>query len=351
MNNLLRRLLPITLLLCGAALACACRAQGVASWAGDSDHNLVSVGHDVELGKGEQADAVVAVFGSATAEGDVRDSVVSILGDTHVSGNVGDSAVAVLGDVYVDSKIDGNVVAVLGTVRLGPQADVRGQVVQVLGGSIERSPGAVIEGGKIGVLTGLFGSVAGLRGWIRECLLYGRPLAPDIGLGWVWAVAFALLALYLLIALLFRDSVQRCIHTLELHPGPALLTAILATLLIPVLLIALTITVVGIAAIPFLWLGLFCAHVFGRVVVLGWLGGRFARLGNVPDAASVAVSVLLGGIIAMALYMVPVLGFLVYALLGVFGFGAVIYALVLAAKTARDRPGPAGPRGAAAGSR
>ena len=350
MNNFLRRLLPVALILGGAAFTHACHAQDFGSWTRDSDRDLVSVGHDVALGKGEHADSVVAVFGSATVEGDVRDSVVSIFGDSRVSGNVGDTAVAVLGDAYVDSKIDGNVVAVLGNVRLGPQADVRGQVIDILG-AVERSPTAVIEGGTVGVLTGFFGSVEGFHGWIREGLLYGRPLAPDIHLAWAWGVACTLLALYLLIAFLFRDSVQRCVQTLELHPGPSLLAAILATLLVPVVIIALLITVVGIAVIPFLWLGLFCAGIFGRVVALSWLGGRFLRLGNVHAAASMAISVLLGGIIAIALYMVPVLGFIVYVLLGVFGFGAVTYTIVLAARAARERSGPARPPGAAAAGR
>jgi uncharacterized RDD family membrane protein YckC len=345
MNTLLRPLLPIALLLCAAALPAAACAEDVASWPSDSARNLVSIGHDVHLGRGEHADEVVAVFGSTTVEGDVSDAVVSIFGDSHVSGNVGNSAVAVLGDIYVDSRIDGNVVSVLGTVRLGPQADVRGQVVEILG-TLERSPSAVIEGGTIGVLTGLFGSVSGFQGWFRECLLYARPLAPDLRLGFAWGIAFALLALYLLIALLFRDSVQRCVQTLERHPGPSLLAAVLATLLVPAVVVALLITVIGIAVIPFFWLGLFCAGIFGRIVALGWLGGRFLRVGNVHAAASIAISVLLGGIIAMALYMVPVLGFIVYALLGIFGFGAVIYTIVLATKAARERSGPAPGAGA-----
>ncbi|HYK26310.1 MAG TPA: RDD family protein [Steroidobacteraceae bacterium] len=350
MNKLLRHLLPVASILCGAALASVSHAQDFTSWTSDSDRNVVSVGHDIELGKGEQADTVVAVFGSATVDGDVRDSVVSILGDSHVTGNVGDTAVAVLGNAYIDSRIDGNVVAVLGDVRLGPNADVRGQVIEILG-TVERSPTAVIEGGTVGVLTGFFGSTAGLHGWIREGLLYGRPLAPDLRLGWAWGVAFALLALYLLIALLFRDAVERCVQTLELHPGPSLLAAVLATLLIPAVVIALLITVIGIAVIPFFWLGVFCAGMFGRIVALSWLGGRFLRLGNLHAPAPMAISVLLGGIVALALYMVPVLGFIVYLLLGVFGFGAVIYTLVLSVKAARERAGPTRPLGAAAAGR
>ncbi len=352
--NSARRVLPIILLVCGSALALTARAQDDSdnAWSVDSDRHLVSIGHDVELGKGEKADGVVSVLGSATVDGDVRESVVAVLGDAHVSGNVGENTVAVLGNAYIDSRIDGNVVAVLGNVRLGPHADVHGQVVEVLG-TVERSPTAAVEGGTIGVLTGIIGDVTGLHEWVRRCLLYLRPLAPDLGLGWVWGVAIATLAFYLLLAAVFRDGLQRCIQTLDTHPGPSVLAALLSTLLVPTLLLALVITVVGIAVIPFFWLGLFCVGVFGRVVALGWLGGRCLRLAHANAVDSAVLCVLCGGVVALALYMVPVLGFVVYALLGFLGFGAVIYTLVLAVKAVRQRPPAGGPQvaGTGAGSR
>jgi uncharacterized RDD family membrane protein YckC len=42
--------------------------------------------------------------------------------------------------------------------------------------------------------------------------------------------------------------------------------------------------------------------------------------------------VLVGGAVVLALYVVPVLGFLVYNLLGILGFGAVVYTLILAGR-------------------
>jgi hypothetical protein len=72
---------------------------------GHHDQNsVVAIGHDALLAADRRADAVVAILGSATAEGEVADAVVSILGNTRVTGPVGDSAVAVLGNVYVDSR-------------------------------------------------------------------------------------------------------------------------------------------------------------------------------------------------------------------------------------------------------
>ena len=44
------------------------------------------------------------------------------------------------------------------------------------------------------------------------------------------------------------------------------------------------------------------------------------------------LDVLIGGLIVSALYMVPVLGFFLYMVLGAFGFGAVIYTILLATR-------------------
>jgi len=84
---------------------------------------------------------------------------------------------------------------------------------------------------------------------------------------------------------------------------------------------------------------LFCMSLFGKAVMLAWLGGRIS--GRRPGVANhPAVAVLIGGAVVLALYVVPVVGFLVYKLLGFFGFGAVVYTLVLHARARRAAAGP-----------
>ena len=67
-----------------------------------------------------------------------------------------------------------------------------------------------------------------------------------------------------------------------------------------------------------------------------------------------AVAVLIGGVLVLALYLVPVLGFLVFKLLGLLGLGAVAYTVILAARThqaAKDVPrNSTAPPGATASS-
>ncbi|HEX8757717.1 MAG TPA: RDD family protein [Steroidobacteraceae bacterium] len=334
MKNTLRRLLTCALLACLCGCVLQAQAQDSEASAGQSDRQVVSVAHDSNLPAGESAQEVVSVFGSTKVDGDVSDAAVAVLGDVTVNGTVGDSAVAVLGDVYINGKVSGDVVAVLGDVKLGPQAQIGGQVTEIMG-TLHRSPTAVVQGGTVHVLSGLFGNIEGLHAWFRDCLVYGRPLAPTLDVAWAWWLALATLAFYVLIAAIFGDGVRRCVRTLDAHPGPSILSTLIVTLLVPVVMLALVITVVGIAVIPLFWIAVMCAGLFGRVIALGWLGSRclaFARSGN---ASRPALEVLVGGLIVLALYMVPVLGFFLYMLLGAFGFGAVVYTILLATRSSR----------------
>ncbi len=317
-----------------------------------SNNAIVSIGHKAELAAGEHADSVVAIFGSATSAGDVDDAVVSILGRTRVTGKVGDAAVAVMGSVYVNGEVGGDVVAVLGNVELGPEAKVHGNVV-VVGGELTRDPAATVNGNVQRVLEVDWAELEWLRPWIDRCLLYGRPLAFGHGLGWAWGMALGFLALYLFMAFLFHGAVERCVRTLETSPGQSFLAAILTVLLTPVLIVLLCITVLGIAAIPFLGLGLLGAAVFGKVVVLAAIGRRCTPMLASQPVAHTVVGVLVGAAIALFLYTIPVVGFIVYKLLGILGLGVVVYTLLLVTRSEREAraaaaggPGVAGSRAA-----
>lgn len=309
-------------------------------WRGHGDRSLVSIGHSSHLLNGEKADSVVSVLGSSTSEGEAVD-VVSVIGNTRVTGPVRDSAVAVLGNNYINSRVDGDVVAVLGNVELGPEAEIGGDVVAVLG-RVDRDPAAIVHGSVQRVLDADLSGIHGfawLNTWIEHCLLYGRPLALASGLGWAWTLALGLLAFYACLALMFRSSVDQCVQTLESQPGHTALAALIAILLTPVLLVLLCVTLIGIAAVPFVVAALVCISLFGKAVMLAWLGRRISGRRPGP-AGSPAVAVLIGGAVVLVLYVVPVVGFVVYKSLGFFGFGAVVYTLVLHARARRAAISP-----------
>ena len=296
---------------------------------GGYGNDVVSVGHNSHLGPGEKADSVVSVLGSSTSEGEAGD-VVSVVGNTRITGPTHGDAVAVLGNLYIDSKVEGDAVSVLGSVQLGPHAEIDGDVTSVLGG-VHRAPETLIHGNVNDVFLGEIGDFGWLQTWVHECLFKARPLAFVAGIQWAWTLAFLFLAFYVILALLFRRGVSQCVTTLETQPGHTALAALLATLLTPVLLVLLCITVIGIAAVPFVVISLFCVALFGKAVILAWIGQRI--IGRRPGGSHPALAVLIGGAIAMVLYVIPVIGLLAYKLLGFFGFGAVVYTLVLGQRT------------------
>lgn len=288
--------------------------------------------NNAELRQDESADAVVAVFGNATSAGTVGDSVVAVCGNVHVTGPVGNSVVAVCGNAYVDSKVR-EVVAVAGDIELGPHAEVMGDIVNVAG-TLKRDPKAIVHGQmpQVAIGAGPLVLLESGRTYVTECLLKLRLLAFAPGLGWAWAIAVGFLVFYVLLALLFRGGMDKCVNTLETRPGGSILASILTLLLMPVLTVLLVITVVGIAVLPFLGLALMIAGLFGKATMLAWLGRRITRLFGEGPMNHPAFGVLIGGVIVLLLYTVPVAGFIVYKGFGILGLGVVVYTVMQSSK-------------------
>jgi len=302
-------------------------------------NDRVSVGSNSTLAEGEEAGSVVSILGSSTTAGKVGDTVVSILGGSRVTGGtVSGEVVSILGNTYINGEVHGEVVTILGNVELGPEAVVGGEVI-CIGGQVKRAESAVTKGQvqNIGIAGRQF-DFTGLSAWFSECLLYGRPLAFDGRLGWAWCVALSFLAFYTLIALIASRGVVKCVETLEQHPGSSLLAALLTLLLTPVAFILLALTLfiaIGFVLIPALSLGLFFAALFGKIVMLAWLGRRFTKLLGDSPLGHPVFGVLIGGLIVLGLYTIPVVGFVTYKLLGILGLGVVVYTIILQIKSNR----------------
>ena len=322
-----------------------------------SGNDRVGILQNSTLNEGEQADSVISILGSSTSDGEARGAVVSvlgsstssgevggpvvsILGNTRVNGgSVGDVAVAVLGNTYVNGRVNRNVVAVLGNVELGPEADVGGEIV-CIGGELKRDPKAVVHGR----VQNIAANFNWLSAWISECLGKARPLAFGPHLMWAWCVALAFLGFYALLALIAPQGVNKCVQTLEERPGYSILSAVLTMLLTPVAYLLLVVTLfigIGFLLIPLFSLGLFFASLFGKVVILTWLGRRVTKLFGDGPLSHPFFGVLIGGVIVLGLYTVPVVGFMVYKLIGLLGLGVVLYTLMLSTK--RNRPAPPSP--------
>jgi uncharacterized RDD family membrane protein YckC len=288
---------------------------------------LLTILGDSHLPATETARDVISIGGSSWTEGATSSDVVSIAGNTRVDGPAGGSAVAIIGNVYVNSRVGNDVVAILGNVELGPLAQVGGEVVSI-GGTLDIDPAASVRRGIVSLRLGQLGTSAGaLNEWVRTCLMLGRPLAFG-SVGWAWGVAVVILLGYILVASLFPGAISRCASTFEQRPGGTILASVLAALAAPLVTLLLVGTGIGIVVVPFLAIALVLATWFGRAVFLAWIGRRILP-GREGSASSAAVAVLIGGVIVALLYAIPVLGGVLWKLVGFLGFGVVVYTVLL----------------------
>ena len=82
---------------------------------------------------------------------------------------------------------------------------------------------------------------------------------------------------------------------------------------------------------------LFVVGLFGKAVVLAWLGRRVTRLTGIGAVAHIAFAVFVGGLILMAIYLVPVISFVAYKATGILGTGVVIYTWLLMFQARRSQ--------------
>jgi uncharacterized RDD family membrane protein YckC len=286
---------------------------------------LVLIGQDAELKAGESAEAVVVIGGSAKVHGKVRDAAVVIGGTLEVDGEVGDSVVAVLGDVHLKegARIRKDAVAVLGALSLAPGVKVGGDVVSV-GGKVEAADGAIIEGQKVSVsLPFPLLKVQWLGDWLKYCVFQFRPLSLQVG--WVWAVAGVFFLLYLFVAVVFPRPVEICVEQLTRRPATTVLLGLLTKILVPIVILILVTTVIGLVVVPFISAALFFASIVGKVAVLEWMGLHLGRrFGGV--FVKPVTAFLIGSIVLTLLYLVPILGFLTSTIFGMWGLGCAVTA-------------------------
>jgi uncharacterized RDD family membrane protein YckC/cytoskeletal protein CcmA (bactofilin family) len=293
----------------------------------DPGNVVVNVWGEARLAARDVADGVIAVFGDAQVEGEVTDAVVTIFGNARVTGPVHGGVVSLFGNTYVDGPVQEAVVTVFGDLELGPNARVDGDIA-VVAGRLTRDPAAEVRG-KSEIVAGGFPALENVRLWIEKCLFYGRLLAFEPGLWWAWTIAIGFLLFYIVIALLFDRSVVRCVETLETQPGQSTVASLMTVVLTPVMFIVLAISVIGIAVIPFFGMALFVASLFGKAVALAALGRRVTRFTGIAPLGHVAFATFVGGLIALALYVIPVIGIIAYKLLGIIGLGVVVYTILL----------------------
>ncbi len=285
--------------------------------------NVLRIGQDYALKQGESVHDAVVIFSPATIDGYVRGDVFVAFGTVRI----GPTAV-----------IDGSLIVVGGNVAVQSGAAVNRDLV-VIGGGLD-APTEFNPGGQH-IAVGANAIADRLRTvvpWITEGLLLGRPIVPR--LGWVWGIVFFVFLASLVLALLFMETVRTCADAIAARPFTTFLTGLLVLLLAGPVSVILAASVVGIAVVPFVLCAVVVAWIIGKLGVAVRLGDRM--VGQTPPASRFqsARSFVIGFAAICLIYMVPVLGFIAWALVGVTGLGAA----ALAFTSAYRRENPASPR-------
>jgi uncharacterized RDD family membrane protein YckC len=298
-------------------------AAGLPARAVAQDGNPIRIGQDYILAAGESTHDVVVIFGNADISGHATGDVLVILGAARLSST---------------ASIDGNFVAIGGPAIAASGATVGGDVVAI--GSGLEAPADFKPRGESVVLgsSWLTGRLNAFLPWIMRGLLWGRPIVP--GLGWVWALVGIFFLVYLTLNLVFERPVRACADTLAAKPLTAFAVGLLVLLLSGPVFALLMVSLIGIVVVPFVICALVVAGMVGKVGTARWIGMGIVRReqGTEETRQQPLIAFVIGFAIITAAYMVPVLGFVAWALLGVFGLGAATLAFLTAYR--RENPAP-----------
>jgi len=280
---------------------------------------IVRVGQNFALGQGEIVREIQSGLADVTIAGTVEHDVALIVGTLRLTST---------------AKIGGNVVVIGGTLTIDEGASI-GEDLVVVGGSFNAPPeftpgGQQVVVGNIAVADALRGLVP----WITRGLLLGRLIVPDVR--WIWTTVAIFFFVYLMINLLFAGRVGAVADTLSAKPLSSFLLGLLVLVLTVPAIAILAATVIGIAIVPFVLCALVIAGLVGKVGVMRAIGRAVLPEATEEGRVYAILSMLVGFIVLTIAYMIPVLGFITWALTGVIGLGAAAAAFRAALR--REHP-------------
>ncbi|MCB1121984.1 MAG: RDD family protein [Verrucomicrobiae bacterium] len=293
-------------------------------------NDIVTISNNSHLSRNERAKDMVTIMGNSVAEGRIDGDMVTVLGNA-----------------TLDGYVDGDFVVVMGSAKFGPEAEVDGDVV-VIGGGIDADPASSIEGERVSIpffSPGMVEHFQQLPLFVRECIFLGRPISPNIR--FTLYIAGVFLLFYILLAALFPRQMERSRKVIEDKPLSAFFAGVLVLACYIPFVIILLITVVGALLVPIADLALISIAIFGKAVAFFFIGKQIARAIRAGFLEHPMLSIIIGGVLVYALYMIPFFGLFLFLLLSVLGLGAVSVAIgdsISEKKAARQAAAPTPPR-------
>jgi cytoskeletal protein CcmA (bactofilin family) len=305
------------------------RVGGDAILAGQNVTVRADVGQDL-YAAGAQVYISGTVNGSArVAGGEVEIADQAVIedglsiggGEVEMNGRAGSYVQVAGGEVSINGQVNGNVVVTGGEVKLGPAAVIEGTLTYRGDREPEIASGAQIRGG-----------VQNVPG-DREDEHRWPAILGGIALLWMagWIIAGIVL-----IALMPR-AVSTITTTVRERPGRTLLTGVILLVLVPLAIVILAFTLIGLP------LALITLLAYLALLPLGFLAGIASlsdwvlprlRAGKPVSTGMRIGTFIAAGVILFALTWIPVVGALISFLLLLLGVGG----LLVAARAPRSAP-------------
>ena len=298
--------------------------------------DVIVVGRELELNTGVGGDYLGA-GGNQTIRGRIHGSIRAAGGEVHVLGIVDRNATIAAGSITLDSTADiarnayfvGGNIWVNGTVRgylLASAGNVtlNGTIardVEVRGDELHIGPHAVITGnlryrvpaGKVHIdrAARISGTVTALPASTRWSL--NR---------WLWTLGF--LVVGAVIIFLIPRFAEEAAAIIPLRPVRSGLVGLGWFILVPLGIVIAAVTVIGIP------LAIVTALLYGVVVYLStvpfaiWLGRLVLGARKRAGRQGVLLSFLVGGIVVLAVQLIPVIGPILSLIAACFGLGAIM---------------------------
>ena len=282
---------------------------------------IIRVAQDFTLPAGESVWEIQSVFGDVVIEGHVENDIVVVMGSIRLAST---------------AVVDGSVVVIGGSATIDDNAVVRDELV-VVGGTLRAAPTFRPGGQHVVIGSPWMGeTLQGLVPWITRGLLWGRLIVPDID--WIWGFVGVFFLIYLALNTVFDRPVGGSADVMVRRPLSAFMTGLLVLLLTGPALAIIAASVIGLVVVPFIICAVFVAGLVGKAGVARAIGRSVMRSESPDGRIQATVAFIIGFVLLTLAYMVPVLGFLTWALTSVLGLGAAT--ITFRALLRRERPAP-----------
>ena len=266
---------------------------------------IIRVAQDYTLRADDSVREIRSVFGDVTIEGRVEQDVVVVMGTAHLSPT---------------AVIEGSLVVAGGSATVEEGASVRQDLV-VVGGTLTAPPGFSPNGEHVVVGSPWMGeTLRDLLPWITRGLMWGRLIVPD--LGWMWMAAIIFFLIYLALNTVFDRPVAAAADLMVRRPVSSFLIGLLVLLLALPALALIAASVIGLAIVPFILCALVIVALVGKTAVARAIGRSVIRSESPENRLPALIAFVIGSVLLTLAYMVPVLGFVTWALTSVLGLGA-----------------------------